>query len=318
MKRYKFSTRKPTDTQSFSEASAEELRVLISVMESASGIDEADIARKAKVSAPRAKGALAFWEAEGIISSAEGSLAEEFEEVVRPGTIDEVASEEVAKNIRDEGISDLFAECAEMIDKPLLNTAEIKIISALVTQYALTPDYILTLAAFMKSKGKLTIQKLRDRAINLAAKGTDSTEALEIYLKNKEKQTSDEIEFRKLLGIYERNLSDAESAMFSKWGQQYGYSTAIVGEAYNLSVLNTGKLSLPYMDKVLTSWHESGCKTVEDCKTQAATKTAEPASSRKSAAPKKRQKSEPEAPRYGSFDIEDAFARALQRSYEEN
>ena len=71
------------------------------------------------------------------------------------------------------------------------------------------------------------------------------------------------------------------------------------------------------MDKVLTVWHEAGCKTVEECRALAASEKAKAEKDRAdSQAARKKSKTEPEKPRYGDFDINDAFKAALERSYE--
>ncbi len=312
MKKYKFISR-PTSAVGFKDASTEELRVLVAIMESNSGIEEADIISLADVTVSRAKSALAFWEAEGVVIGFEdGGITEEFSERLHQGELFEEDSVEVAQSIRNENLAGLFEECAKMIEKPVLTTTEIKCIAALVTQYGLSEDYILELAAALKGHGKLTVNKIRDRALSLVAKGIDNTESLGVYLRENEGRASSEMEFRKLLGIYDRKLSEAESRVFAKWADEFGYSTVIVGEAYNLSVMNTGKLSIPYMDKVLTSWYVAGCKTVEECLAVNAQKSADEKT--KTAGERQKPKTEAPKPRYGDFDINDAFAKALERS----
>ncbi len=316
MKNYKLSS-SPTASCSFSEASKEELRVLVAVMEAEKSISETDIIRRASVSSARAKGALAFWQEEGIISAIETEIiTEEFPERIHIGEILEENSAEVAEAIRNENLKDLLNECADMIEKPTLNNNEIKCIAALVTQYGLTDQYILELAAYLKTKGKLTVTKIRDKAMNLLSKGIDNSESLDVYIRNAECQSSFEAEYRNLLGIYNRALSEGEREMFKKWSDEFGYSPVIVGEAYSVSVLNIGKLSLKYIDKIITSWHESGCKTVEECRAlNASVKAAADGEKEKKTFTRKKTKSEAPKPRYGDFDVDDAFEKALERSY---
>ncbi len=311
MKKYKYVSG-VTSVPGFAEASREELRVIIAIMESREPLSEGDVTSLAGVSAARAKGALAFWEAEGVICGLDDCvITEEYPERVRVGELFETESNTVAESIRDEGLKGLLEETAAMIEKPVLTDNEIKCIVGLVTQYRLTVDYILELAAYIRSKERLTVNKLRDRAIRLVDKGIDNTEALGVYMNENQDRHPCEIEFRRLLGIYERRLSAAEKEMFRKWADDFGYSAAIVGEAYNISALGTGKLSLSYMDKVLTSWHEAGCRTVEECLANHAVKAADT----KVQVASRRTRTEPQKPRYGDFDINDAFSKALERSY---
>jgi DnaD/phage-associated family protein len=109
---------------------------------------------------------------------------------------------------------------------------------------------------------------------------------------------------------------DSEEAMIRKWFDTFAYSPVIVSEAYDICVMNTGSLSFGYMDKIISAWHEAGRKTLEECKAKRAVDKAETSSSQSQK--RGRSKSDPPKPRYGDFDISDAFAKALARSYEEN
>ena len=124
-----------------------------------------------------------------------------------------------------------------------------------------------------------------------------------------------EWEFRRVLGIYGRNLSVSEKKYFKRWSEELGYSVGVVSEAYDLAVLNTrsGRGDLRYMDSVLTTWHEAGCKTVSDCRQHIESEKAKRQSEKPEA--KKREKSAPKTPRYGNFDINEAFNNAVARSF---
>jgi DnaD/phage-associated family protein len=142
-------------------------------------------------------------------------------------------------------------------------------------------------------------------------------EALEAYIAEKEASLGGvEWEFRRLLGIYGRSLSPSERAYFKKWSEEYDYSVTVVGEAFDIAVLNTkdGKADLRYMDSVLTDWHTAGCRTVTECRARCEAKRLEV----KQTEPKKKSKTVAQAPRYGNFDVQDAFEKALERSYGEN
>ena len=300
------------------EASKEELRVLLLLVESGGRVDcLADMAKAAGISEARLKSALAFWEESGVITPRENgapAIIEEFEEKLRAGEIDEVESVKVAESIRDDSLAFMIDECARIMGQACLSNADVKTLTALHTQYALSPEYIAVLAAYLATKGSLTVKRLSNKAIGLVNSGITEVESLDAYIKECEKSSGVEWEFRRLLGIFGRTLSPSERGYFKKWSEEYGYSVAIVTEAYDIAVLNTrtGRGDLRYMDSLLTSWHEAGCKTVSQCRAHSeARRTAES----KSDEPKKRAKTEAPTPRYGNFDVNDAFKEALERSY---
>ena len=303
-------------TAAFSEASKEELRALLALIElngSISGVDE--LAEAAMISPARCKAALAFWEESGVIVIDDGKplITEEFETRLVHGEIDEVPAVEVAANIRDDCLASMIDECARMMNTACLSNGDVKSITALHTQYSLCPEYILNLCAHLMTKGDVTVRRLCNEAIRLSGKGVDSVEGLDAYITEAEKSSGAEWEFRRVLGIYGRNLSDSERAYFKKWSESFGYSVGVVSLAYDIAVLNTksGRGDLRYMDSVLTAWHEAGCKTVNECREQIEAEKLK----RTADGTKRKAKTTPETPRYGNFDINEAFNNAVARSF---
>ena len=63
-----------------------------------------------------------------------------------------------------------------------------------------------------------------------------------------------------LIEKYEVETQD-KLAMLLK---EYGYDENIIYYAYEESIDRTGKMSLPYMDKIIRNWYEKGVKTPMD------------------------------------------------------
>lgn len=302
----------------FSEASKEELRVLLALTELSGKVSSiAALSEAAMISPARCKAALAFWEESGVISQDDGEpkITDEFEDRLTRGEIDEVPATEVADSIRNEHLAAMIDECAGLMNQACLSNGDVKNLTALYTQYSLCPQYIVTLAAHIVSRGELTVRRLCNEAIKLQGKGVDTVEALEAYLTELEQSSGAEWEFRRVLGIYGRNLSASERSYFKKWSESFGYSVGIVSEAYDIAVLNTKHGDLRYMDKVLTAWHEAGCKTVSDCRQRIEEEKAKKQVEAKATVTKKRPKATAETPRYGNFDINEAFNNAVARSF---
>lgn len=299
----------------FLEASAEELRVLVAVRELGYTPDADSLAEICKISRARARSAISFWLDLGAIGESGTKVTEEFEERLRRGELMEEPSVKVARDIRDEKLKELFEEFSALMKKSALTTAEIKKLSALYTQYSLSREYILNLAAHLAGRGKLTVPRLVDEALKLVGRDIDSTDKLIDYINEKENESAIEQELRRLLGIYNRAITKREKAYFKRWSEEFGYFTEIIGEAFDITVENTQKRSFAYMDKILTAWHEGGCRTLAECR--AMDETTKKTRSEKEAKKKDSAQKKPKAekPRYGDFDINEAFEKALQRSY---
>ena len=305
---------------SFREASKEELRALLALIElGGEAEDEAYLASAAEISTPRCKAAIAFWEESGVIIPDDGTprITDEFADRLVRGEIDEVPATKVADSIRDDQLASMIEECAMLMGQACLPNVDVKNITALYTQYSLSPEYIVTLAAHLAGKGDLTVRKLCNEAIKLSGKGTDTAEALDQYIRDMEESCGAEWEFRRVLGIYGRNLSVSEKKYFKKWSEELGYSVGVVSEAYDIAVLNTksGRGDLRYMDSVLTAWHEAGCKTINECRDFAEAERMKREAQKVERGGKKYDKTKAETPRYGNFDVNKAFSDAVARSF---
>ena len=324
MTEYKFNPDALLTSSEFSEASANELRVLLTLVANGSlGVER--ISEITGLSSARVKSAIVLFEDAGILKKCdtppalaknEQTVTEHFEERITLGAMHEITASACAKDIRDNSLASLLAECAALMGKAALSTEEAKMISATYTQLALSEDYIITLAAYItEKKGKLTAVRLSGEAEKLVKGGIDTTEALEKYISDKESETGAMWEFKRILGIYNRNLTKREAELVNRWYSDFGYGEAIIGEAYDITVMNTGKLSLAYMDKLITRWHECDCKTVEDCKRVSESEKPEKKTAEEKKAPPRMPRTPKSAPRYGNFDVDDAFKKALMRSY---
>ena len=326
MTEYKINLEHLRENDSFPEASKEELRVLLALIALDGKYESADeLALAAKTTRARAASALVFWQEANVINSgAESDNASHvFEEFLPRTDLDshiEESRTEIAKHIRDKGLAGIIAECARLLEKPMLSTEETKKIVMLCTEYSLSEEYIVTLAAYLLSKEKLTVTRLVTDAQRLVKLGIDCNEELEKYLEEKEKETGADRELCKLIGIRGRFLSQMEKEYARRWIYDYGYSRAIIGLAYSKSTVATGNASLPYMDTLIKKWHEAGCKTLAECEAMLESDSkAISAEYEKKKEGGARSKKKP-TPRYGEFDINDAFSKALSRSYgdEEN
>ena len=314
---YKINAGAVIGSEVFSDASKDELRVLVYLMVREGKVlpRVEEIASALGIKAARVKSAITLFTEGGILTECCADTPEvtlEFSEVREEG-LDEERSVDAAREIRDKALAELIADIASLLDRPTLNTQEIKHITSMTSQLALSTEYIITLAAHMAESGRLTPKRLADTAARLVSRDIDNMEALGKYMEDSKRHTSAEWELRSLLGIWGRTLSKSEEGYFRRWTDELGYSTEIIGEAYDIAVMNTQKASLPYMNKLLSAWHEAGCKTLSDITAHVEAEHAKKPA-RKTASPKKKEKTA-ETPSFADYSSEDALMRALERSY---
>ena len=319
-KAYTYIKGRALSSEVFADASAEELRALLVMIEKCdTPLTGDDVSVLASISRARAAAAIALWVEAGVIREYNGAptLTEEFVTGEREGEISERPSLEVARTIRDEGLSDMIAECTRLLRRTTLPTEDSKALSGLYEQYGLSAEYILTLTAFLTHGGerRVNVDTLVNAAIKYSTEMDISTvEALEAYIEKKENESATVKEFRKIFGIYDRALSKTESECFERWSRQYGYFTEIVGEAYDLAVMGGYKRLVFQANRLLTRWYETGCRTVADCRARF---EADEEEKKRERDKEKRERKAETKPRdnYSDFDPEEALRLALERSF---
>lgn len=187
------------------------------------------------------------------------------------------------------------AESEKMFGKPLSHADLNKLVS-LIDYFSLDEAYVLQL---------LSISKDKERPMNYAFKlGADfysrgilTFDLLLEELAKLEEKNGFEKKMRNLFGIEKRSLTSKEKKFFEVW-QSYDHS--LVEYAYEMTVDSTGSASMPYMNKILTSFAEKKIRSVEDAKIEQE---------------RFRQQSKTGE---GSFNEKDFFAIALEGSYQKN
>ena len=95
-----------------------------------------------------------------------------------------------------------------------------------------------------------------------ANRSIHTPEEAEAYVEAQKALHSSFGQIKNALEIYDRKLISSEEAYFSSW-LQMGFEVDAIRLAYERTVRNTGKRALPYMNTILSRWHESGLHTAE-------------------------------------------------------
>ena len=300
----------------FEEASREELRVLLALIERDFDFDSEDeLATAAGVTRARAGSAITLFLGEGVIEECENdapTISYEF----APATKDakEEESKKVAIAIRDNSLSSMIDACTKMLGKTTLPTTEIKKLASLNTAMALSEEYVVSLASYLCERNSLTVTRLVSMASRLQGEGITTPELLSAYLESKRQEDAYTASMRSIFGIWGRTLSPTELKYFKKWQNEFSFSSDIVEYAYGIATESIAKLDYKYINAILTRWHEAGCRSLDEIldyeKHTTPTKEKKPDNRHRT-----RPKAEAEVPKYGSFDPREALAAALFRSY---
>jgi len=194
-----------------------------------------------------------------------------------------------------------LVDCCQNISGEMFSTAETEIIIGMHDYLALSPDYIMLLFAHAHKSGKRSVRYVESLAIRFFDEGVLSYHELEERLKTVEKLDTVEGFVRGLFGLKTRALTAKEKGMVEKWVLVMHWEKEIIKRAYDITVDNTGKPSLPYANAILENWYQAGLKTLAEIDT---------------AIDEYKKMHESTLDNGGSFDTDDFFEAALRRSYD--
>lgn len=291
------------------DASADDLRVLLVFLERG----EENVARDAGVSQARADAALDFWREAGILTAGNETGESEAKKPSLPPSDELIPmrGEETAEIIRRRDLAGAIDEAQRLLGKTF-NTTELKTFAELVEQLQVEPAYILTLISWCKRRGKGTLYYVRGTAVSLVSEGIETLSQLEEHISRREAAESDVGQLRKMFGIGERALTKTEEKRFTAWLINDKIPVDVIGIAYDMTVNNTGKVSFAYIDKLLQIWVNAGCagsvEEVEGFIERERAARGIPVYDKKTRGPK-----HDNIP--STYNVDDFFARALERSY---
>lgn len=236
--------------------------------------------------------------------SAAGKPAEDkpVQKLARADEIPNYSSRELADMLeRKQSLRALVDESQKILGK-IFNTYEVNILLGMVDYLQLGEDYILLLLAHCKRIEKTSLRMIERYAISLSDRGVRTAGDLEARIQQIEQAHTLEGQVRAMFGIGNRSLITKEKNAIAAWSD-YGYGEDVVRRAYEITVAKTKEAKIDYANAILERWHAEGLLTAE-------------AIDRKIAEEKVAREGAGDAATLGnSFDTDDFFEAALQRSF---
>ncbi len=176
----------------------------------------------------------------------------------------EFSSSEVKTYISDKEFINLMTEAEAFCDRELTHR-EINSLIYIRYQLGLSFDVCEFLLEYCASVNKMSFTYIEKIACNwYEAEISTRKEATKyIYARN-----NIYTEIFTALGFTSRTIpAPVEKAYINKWTGQYGFSKEIIIEACNRAALqNPSKATFPYVNGILTLWHQKGIKTKDELK----------------------------------------------------
>ena len=274
-----------------SEGETDELRVLVYVLACDGEINTDDMASALGMDETDVISAVSFWRGAGLIAVKGKTSATERKNAVKKESSDaakdssEPASgttEKLANSVRDtESRSYTSEEVARIISSgseiqslrdyvqqrlgKILSAADDASLVRLIDYILLTPEMIMLIVEYCVENGKNSMRYVEKTAISIYDEGVRDYEALVAYFDRKKAAKSNEGLVRRIIGSGERSFTSKEREHISNWFEWFSENREeLITYAYEKTIANISKPSIPYMSKLLELWHSKGYKSVAD------------------------------------------------------
>lgn len=172
----------------------------------------------------------------------------------------------------DTDFRSLYGEVQSLMGRTL-NTEELKILLGFVRYLGLSGEVISMLVCYCKErarqKGSLrnpSLRTIEKEAYVWAEQGIDTMEEAAAFIQAQNMRRSQLGEIMRAMDIRGRNLTPGEEKYARQWIEM-GFSPDAIAIAYDRTRTNTGNMSWPYMNRIITRWHEAGLHTPEQIQT---------------------------------------------------
>lgn len=129
--------------------------------------------------------------------------------------------------------------------------------------YGLPIEVIYMLVEYCVSVGKTAFSYIAKVGKDWGEKEIDTIEKADEQIAVLNACNSVWREFAAMAGIQNPKPTSAQSAYIRTWTQEMKFSVEMIYLAYEETLDHSGKISFPYMNKVLANWNDKGLKTPE-------------------------------------------------------
>lgn len=195
-----------------------------------------------------------------VVLFSEQIIEQDEEENLKKAKYDSI---ELARRIgEDQSLSELVMLAQELLSKPLTQ-AELETVYWLYDELGYSSEAILLLLDYCISRNKRSFKYIEKVAVTWHEQGLYTAQDIIEYINAEEEKSGYMYSIRKGMGISDRPLAKAEEEYINKWYETYGFSCDMILLAYEYCLINTSKLSFPYMDKIIERWNAQGITTVQ-------------------------------------------------------
>ena len=150
----------------------------------------------------------------------------------------------------NEKIKQLFTLSGQLLKKTL-NTNDMNIIYMFYDYLKFPPEVIFLLLEYCVSIDKSNMRYIEKVALSWADSGINTVAKATSFMKRKTEEAEFEKKYKSMFKITGRDLTETEIKLLKSWVNDLKVSDELIKQAYETTVMNTGKVVFKYMDTVI-------------------------------------------------------------------
>lgn len=150
----------------------------------------------------------------------------------------------------NEKIKQLFTLSGQLLKKTL-NTNDMNSIYMFYDYYKFPPEVIFLLLEYCVSIDKSNMRYIEKVAMSWADNGINTVSKASSFMRRKSDEAEFERKYKMMFKINGRDLTDSEIKYLRSWVNELRVDDDVIKQAYETTVMNTGKVIFKYMDTVI-------------------------------------------------------------------
>lgn len=255
-----------------------QLKVLLYFMRNISGgIDPQKISEALSLPVGEVEDALVFWQQRDILIGEKTPEPQPRAVIINSAM--PTRADVIKRGLEDERLMFLLREAQLKFGRNLKQN-ESSLLVSLYDDHGMDASVILLLLGYAAREGKCNIAFVKKTATLWLNQGVETVTDAERLIADAAKQNLAWQIVQNAFGIEKRNPSAKESELSNLWINEWKISADMLKAAYDACVDAKTKLSMPYVAKIIESWHKAGYNTPDDINKKAKTEKVKPVNKR--------------------------------------
>lgn len=164
---------------------------------------------------------------------------------------------------KNEQIIELIQEIQSMFGRTITRQ-ENEVIATLHSYYGVSAEYILLISHYCFVNNRANFKYIEKTIASFLEKDIDTYAKAEIFIEKSKRNKTNVVVVQGMFGLLDRKLTTKEEQFIEDWFYKLQTDATMIKIAYEKTIENIGKISFPYINKILCDWHNKGIKKPED------------------------------------------------------